>query len=89
MKFGHLREIFASYAWKRLTPVEVDPNASHGHEFNASSQLREILGTTTRKCKEETGFPTRCFYFADDEDEIAESTACLSWYDSRAPCDTN
>lgn len=84
MKFGYLSQVFTTFAWKRVTAVEVDPTASNGHEFNSSSHLREILGTTTRSCKAETGIPTRFFYFADEEDEATEAAACMSWYDSRA-----
>jgi len=84
MKFGYLSQVFSMFAWKRVTAVEVDPTASNGHEFNSSSHLREILGTATRSCKADTGIPTRFFYFADDEDEAAEASACMSWYDSRS-----
>ena len=84
MKFGYLSEVFSTFAWKRVTAVEVDPNASNGHEFNSSSRLREILGTTIRSCKADTGIPTRFFYFADEEEDATEADACMSWYDSRA-----
>lgn len=84
MNFGYLSQYFAKFAWKRVTSVEVDPSASNGHEFNSSSGLREILGTTTRKCKEGTGIETRFVYLTDREDSGAEAAACLSWYDSRA-----
>jgi hypothetical protein len=84
MKFGYLSQVFSTFAWKRVTAVEVDPTASNGHEFNSSSHLREVLGTTTRSCKADTGIPTRFFYFADEEVEATEAAACMSWYDSRA-----
>jgi len=84
MKFGYLSQVFSTFAWKRVTAVEVDPSASNGHEFNSSSHLREVLGTTTRSCKTDTGIPTRFYYFADEEDEATEAAACMSWYDSRA-----
>jgi len=84
MKFGYLSQFFSTFAWKRVTAVEVDPSASNGHEFNSSSHLRKILSTATRSCKADTGIPTRFFYFADEEDEATEAAACMSWYDSRA-----
>ncbi len=84
MNFGHLSQVFSTFAWKRITPVEVDPAVSNGHEFNPSVHLRKILGTTTRSCKAGTGIPTKFFYFADAEDEVTEAAACMSWYDSRA-----
>jgi len=84
MKFGFLKDIFACYASKQVTAVEVDQTASNGHEFNSSQILREILGTTTRKCKDGNGIETRFFYFSDNEDDEVEAKACLSWYDARA-----
>ncbi len=84
MNFGHLSQVFSTFAWKRVTAVEVDPSASNGHEFNSSSHLRKILGSTTRSCKVGSGIPTRFFYFSDAEQEATEASACMSWYDSRA-----
>jgi hypothetical protein len=84
MNFAYLTQVFCTFAWKRITAVEVDPTASNGHEFNSSSHLREILGTRTRSCKADTGIPSRFFYFADEDDEATEASACMSWYDSRA-----
>jgi len=84
MQFGHLSEHFSTFAWKRVTEVEVNPNASNGHEFNSSSQLREILGHTTRSCSHGTGIPTKFVYLSDTEDQPSEATACMSWYDARA-----
>jgi hypothetical protein len=84
MKFGYLSQVFTTFAWKQLTSVEVDPMASNGHEFNSSSKIREILGTTARKCKSGTGIPTRFFYLSDEDEEATEASASMSWYDSRA-----
>jgi hypothetical protein len=83
MSFGKLSELFECFAWKQLTPVEVDPNASNGHEFNSSRVLRDILGETSRKSNAGNGIPTRFVYLSDD-DEIIEDTGNMSWYDSRA-----
>lgn len=84
MSFGKLSEVFTCFAWKRLTSVEVDPGASHGHEFNSSPKLREILGETERKNNAGNGIPTRFAYIDDDNDELIEDHGILSWYDSRA-----
>ena len=83
MSFGKLSELFACFAWKQLTAVEVDPNASNGHEFNSSRVLRQILGDTARKSNQGNGIPTRFIYLSDD-DEIIEDAGSMSWYDSRA-----
>jgi len=84
MSFGHLSEVFSCFAWKELTAVEVDPNASHGHEFNSSPILRRILGEASRKGNEGNGIPTRFIYFSDDEEEFVTDQGNMSWYDSRA-----
>jgi hypothetical protein len=84
MSFGQLSQVFSCFAWKQLTSVEVDPNASNGHEFNSSPKLREILGETQRKSNEGNGIPTRFIYFSDDDEGLAEDEGTLTWYDSRA-----
>lgn len=83
MSFGKLSQVFSCFAWKQITAVEVDPNASNGHEFNSSRILRQILGDTSRKAKDGNGIPTRFIYLSDD-DEIVEDAGKMSWYDSRA-----
>jgi hypothetical protein len=84
MKFGSLSQFFSTFAWKRVTDVEVDPKKSNGHEFNSSTLLRKILGTTTpRKFNSGTGIRCRFLYFRDDEDEPSEDLGWLSWYNSR------
>lgn len=84
MNFGYLSQIFAQFAWKRVTPVEVLPEASNGHEFNSSGKLREILGTTPRRTKDSSGIPAKFFYLEDGADEYVNAEGQLSWYDARA-----
>lgn len=84
MSFGKLSEVFSCFAWKQLTAVEVDPNASNGHEFNSSRVLRDILGDTSRKGNEGNAIPSRFIYLSDEEEDIVEDEGVLSWYDSRA-----
>lgn len=84
MSFGQLSKVFSCFAWKQLTAVEVDPNASNGHEFNSSPTLREILGVTPRKGNAGNGIPTRFVYLSDDDEEFLEDEGNMSWYDSRA-----
>lgn len=84
MSFGKLSHVFSCFAWKQLTSVEVDPNASNGHEFNSSPRLREILGETERKSNEGKGIPTRFIFLSDDDEELMEDDGTLTWYDSRA-----
>ncbi|MEY3895477.1 MAG: hypothetical protein RLZZ214_996 [Verrucomicrobiota bacterium] len=84
MSFGQLSNLFSCYAWKQLTAVEVDPNASNGHEFNSSPVLRKILGETSRKGNEANGIPTRFIYLSDEDEQVIEDEGNMSWYDSRA-----
>lgn len=83
MKFGYLSQVFSKFAWKRITAVEVLPTVSHGHEFNSSKLLREILGTVSRKSKEGNGIPTKFVYLCDSDEQPTQDTGNLSWYDSR------
>ncbi|MBN2415440.1 restriction endonuclease [bacterium] len=49
MKAGYLSEYFDGVGVKRLTLVEVDPDASHQHEFQGVNDLKQILGQTSEK----------------------------------------
>lgn len=84
MSFGQLSRVFSCFAWKQLTAVEVDPNASNGHEFNASKTLRNILGDNIRKSKDGHGIPTRFIYLTDEDEDLIQKEGFLSWYDARA-----
>lgn len=83
MNYGHLNELYTSFATKRITLVEAESTASNGHEFNSSKRLREILGSESRKTKSGTGISTRFLYLSDDPTYHTESEGFLSWYDSR------
>ncbi len=83
MNFGYLKEVFASFAWKRITAVEADPAASNGHELNSSSRLRAILGETPRRYREGTGIPAKFIYLEDEDENVLRDDGHLSWYDSR------
>ena len=80
MKFGYLSQFFSTFAWKRVTPVEVDPSASNGHEFNSSTMLRKILGTTERRSKQESGIPSKFLYFSDGDEDRIEADGFMSWW---------
>jgi hypothetical protein len=81
MNWGSLSRGFKGVAIKQLTQHEVDPESSHGHEFQGANNLRGLLGTVA--CCDR---PTT-FYFLSDKDEepsvqkIEDSSS--SWYDSR------
>ncbi len=78
MRWGALRDHFLGVAWKRLTPHEVDPRVSNGHEFQGVGVMRELLGETERR-----NVAAKYLFLADDplDSLVLEST--ISWYDSR------
>lgn len=77
MKKGFLSEYFRSVASKRLSTVEIEPNASNQHEFNGVAGLKKILGTKKQYIK------ATFFYFEDDMEENIREEGDLTWYDSR------
>lgn len=77
MKKGFLSEYFRSVASKRLSTVEIEPNASNQHEFNGVAGLKKILGTEKQYIK------ATFFYFEDDMEENMREEGDLTWYDSR------
>ena len=77
MKKGFLSEYSRSIASKRLSAVEVEPNASNQHEFNGVAGLKKILGTEKQYIK------ATFFYFEDDMEEDIREEGDLTWYDSR------
>ena len=79
MKWGGLREQFKGVAWKRLTPHEVDPNVSNGHEFQGVGALQELLGSENRK-----DIPAKYLLLTDDPDDAITVASTISWYDARA-----
>ncbi len=78
MKRGTLRDHFARVAVKRLTAHETDPSVSHGHEIQATTELRRrVLG-------EVEGKPATVYlYLGDDEDGISVRDT-VTLYDARA-----
>ena len=77
MKKGFLSEYFRSVASKRLSTVEIEPNASNQHEFNGVAGLKKILGTEKQYIK------ATFFYCEDDMEENIREEGDLTWYDSR------
>lgn len=78
MKAGYLSDYFEGVGAKRLTLVEVDPEASNQHEFQGVNRLKLILGSPEEKVR----FNSTYIHLADDEDpEVVESFA--TWSDVR------
>ncbi len=82
MNWARLDSEFQGFAWKRLTPHEIRPDVSNGHEFQGVNGLAELIGREDRK-----NIPTDYHLLGDDDEgrisvrEVIRSTA--SWYDSR------
>ena len=76
--YGFLADQFEGFGYKRLKPVEIDPDASHEHEFNGIGAFRNLFGCEKRV------FASRVIYLCDAEEDIIEDTAQLTWYDARA-----
>ena len=77
IQHGFLADYFDGIGFKRLKPVEIDPEVSHEHEFNGIDQFRKLLGADKRSLS------CRVIYLSDDEDEIIEDRVELTWYDAR------
>ncbi|MGH2361830.1 MAG: type II restriction endonuclease, partial [bacterium] len=77
MRPGHLSQYFDGVALKRLSAVEVSPDASNQHEFNGVTALRAVLGDERRT------FDARFLYLSDIEERSAIADASVTWYDAR------
>jgi hypothetical protein len=62
---------------KRLSQVEVAPDASNQHEFNGTADFKSIFGKEKRK------FTAKFIALSDEEDKIKEEDGTLTWYDAR------
>ena len=77
MRTFTLSQYFSGIAAKRLSDVEVNPQASNQHEFNGITEMKDIFGT------EKKSFDAVFIYLSDNEDNIIHSQGSLSWYDAR------
>ena len=80
MNWGDFRQHFRGFAWKQLTPHEVDPGVSNGHEFQGVGRLRTILGTD-----EAERLPTTYVLLHDESDDVEVLSAWSKWYDASNP----
>ena len=82
MKWGRISSEFVGFGWKRLSPHEVDPSVSNGHEFQGVAALTDILGEGRRNGM----LSVYCLIEDDGEGRPAVSSvirSTASWYDSR------
>jgi hypothetical protein len=80
MKHGYLSQYFEAIAAKRLSAVEVDCSVSNQHEFNGSTALKQVLGTSDTG---ETKYFLTQFIWMGEENETITADGSMSWYDSR------
>ena len=81
MNWGSIDREFAAFATKRLTPHEIDPQVSNGHEFQGVNGLAEMLGRQDRA----NISTVYCLMTDDQEDPGVERvlSSYASWYDCR------
>jgi hypothetical protein len=72
-----LSRFFTGVGVKRLSQVEVAPDASNQHEFNGINEFRSIFGSEKRK------FGAKFMYLTDDEEKLLETDGFMTWYDAR------
>ena len=76
MKQGFLSNYFEGVAAKRLSLTEIDPETSHGHEFQGVNNLKKILGP-------ERKFTANFIYLGDSEENTLTAQGQVTWYDAR------
>lgn len=74
---GALSDYFEGVVIKRLSPVEIAPDASNQHEFNGTAALKKILGAPDR-----AEFPVRFIWIGGEQEAISDEGSA-TWYDSR------
>ncbi|MBB2954939.1 hypothetical protein FHX77_000319 [Bifidobacterium commune] len=76
--YGVIGDYIGTVASKRLSAVDIDPKASHQHEFgDRKAGIRSLLGSQDRK-----NIPTAVMYMDDDEAPLVADIN-TSWYDTR------
>lgn len=73
----NLSKYFQGIAAKRLSQVEIRPDKSNQHEFNATQGLKTIFGVEKRE------FKATFIYLNDDDAKIVNASGKLTWYDAR------
>ncbi|MEI9915112.1 MAG: hypothetical protein WDN29_04135 [Methylovirgula sp.] len=79
MRRGLLSDYFDGVAVKRLSAVEANVLRSNQHEFNSSTQLKSLLGTSDRVQYQ------AIFIWIGGEQEALSEEGFLTWYQSRKP----
>lgn len=78
MKKGYLSSQFEGFGYKKLTATEVDPETSHGHEFQGIAPFRELFGQVRQELR------ATFIYLSDKlEDGLLRQDGILTWYDAR------
>jgi hypothetical protein len=78
MERAHLTSLFTGFAIKRMTPHEIDPVVSHGHEFQGVATLRRLFGDEDRRA-----VPCTYYWLPEDDGGVERIDSTITWYDSR------
>ncbi len=73
-----IADYFAGVGVKTLTPHEIDPSVSNGHEFQGIKAPEAFLGTPAAGEK----FPAKYLYLSDGEPPLRVDSSA-TWYDCR------
>jgi hypothetical protein len=73
-----ISNIFDGIGVKRLSLVEIDKATSNQHELNGVKQFSLVFGQERLE-----NIPAKFLYLSDNEEEFAEDTGRLTWYDAR------
>lgn len=79
MKKIRLADVIGSFAAKRLTAHQVDPDVSNGHELQGSMALLAMLGPDDRR-------KMPCVYYwlpGQPGEDLIRVESTISWYDAR------
>lgn len=78
MKLPSLAEYFSGFGFKKLSATEVDPETSHGHEFQGISVFRDLFGQGRMRFK-----TTFIHLGSQHEDGYLAEAGEMTWYNSR------
>ena len=78
---GKLSDFFKGVVLKKLTPTEVDPSVSHGHEYQGVKAFIEVFGAPENG--ETIYLDFKYLYLSDEETNLIQTEGQLSCYDSR------
>ena len=77
MNSGDLGLYFRGVTAKKISDTEVYSEKHHQHEFNATTEMKKLLGEDKRE------FPNVTYLYLSDEAETIKSSGKMTWYNAR------